>query len=75
MPGPAAPAPEPEQDGGARHDVEALLGYRRDELVRLGWQLAEADNLAGCDFDLHELRALIAAGCPRPVAWRIVCPV
>jgi hypothetical protein len=50
---------------------DAVLSWRFDQLCALGFEDVEAVFLAYSELDLHQLRTLVAAGCPRELAVKI----
>jgi hypothetical protein len=52
-------------------DDLAIVGWRTERLLALGYGLREAAFLALSQVDLHELERLIANGCPPATAVRI----
>jgi hypothetical protein len=53
-----------------------LTSWRSEQLVRSGFQPDLADRLAGDPlYDLHALIELVEAGCPPPLAARILAPM
>ena len=65
-----AEATEVEESLNAEH--EAVVCWRRSQMLSLGIGQLEADMLAESDADLGLLRRLIGQGCPPPLAVRIV---
>ena len=52
-------------------DDLALVRWRSERLVALGYELREASFLAISRVDIHELERLIGKGCPPATAVRI----
>ena len=52
-------------------DDLALVRWRSERLVALGYELREASFLAISRVDIHELERLIENGCPPATAVRI----
>jgi len=52
-------------------DDLALVRWRSERLVALGYELREASFLAISRVDIHELKRLIENGCPHATAVRI----
>ena len=52
-------------------DDLAIVGWRTERLLALGYELREAAFLALSQVDVHELERLIASGCPPATAVRI----
>ena len=46
--------------------------WRFDRSLEMGFGSRLADRIAGTQIDLHELEGLIALGCPRVTAYRIL---
>jgi hypothetical protein len=65
-----AEATEVEEPLNAEH--EAVVCWRRSQMLSLGIGQLEADMLAESDADLGLLRRLVGKGCPPPLAVRIV---
>ena len=53
-------------------EQEAVVCWRRSQMLSLGIGQLEADMLAESDADLGLLRRLVGKGCPPPLAVRIV---
>ncbi len=53
-------------------EYEAVVCWRRSQMLSLGIGQLEADVLAESDADLGLLRRLVGKGCPPPLAVRIV---
>ena len=54
-------------------EAERVVAWRREELERVGYDLAAAGDLAGrTDVDLHLAVALVRGGCPPETAVRIL---
>lgn len=54
-------------------EVEAVLRWRFEELVRAGYDVGSALILAGhAEVDLHAARRLIERGCPTKTALQII---
>ena len=54
-------------------EVDAVLRWRYDELVRAGYNREDAEILArNRDVDLHLATDLVRGGCPSGTAMRIV---
>jgi len=54
-------------------EVEAVLRWRFEELMRAGFDAGNALILAGhAEVDLHEARRLLERGCPPETALQIV---
>jgi hypothetical protein len=54
----------------------ALRRWRREQLLRSGFDERLADELAGDHrWDLHALIELVERGCPPPLAARILAPL
>lgn len=54
----------------------SLVAWRRDELVRAGFDAELGDRLAAArDLDLHAVLDLVDRGCPPPLAARILAPL
>ena len=54
-------------------EVEAILRWRFDVLVRVGYEIASAIVLAShVEIDLHKASALLRQGCPSETALRIL---
>lgn len=52
------------------------VGWRREQLARVGFDEVSAAKLAGGDeVDLHQVLDLVARGCPLPLATRILAPL
>ena len=51
--------------------VLAVVRWRTERLLRLGYGLSEAAELALSEIDVHELERLIGMGCPPQTAIRI----
>ena len=60
-------------DCGSRrlHEAVAVLRWRTERLVALGYEPRQAACLAGSEVDVHELERLIRNGCPPRTAARI----
>jgi len=55
---------------------DSVVAWRRRRLRASGFDAALADRLAGDPrIDLHALAELLDAGCPPPLAARIVAPL
>ncbi|HEU5478036.1 MAG TPA: hypothetical protein VFU64_09475 [Gaiellaceae bacterium] len=53
--------------------MQAVVDWRRSELVRAGYSSQVADEIAQRgDIDLHDALALTARGCPSTLAWEIL---
>lgn len=52
-----------------------VVSWRRCRLLEHGFALALADTLARQRVDLHQLLALVDAGCPPDLAAQILAPV
>lgn len=76
MPGfPTAPRPEPpEPDVPDRREAEEkrIYAWRRDEFLRLGYRLPDAEQLAVKRVDPHDVERLLGKGCPLETAARIL---
>ncbi len=66
----AVESTEVEEPLNAEH--EAVVCWRRSQMLSLGIGQLEADMLAESDADLGLLRRLVGKGCPPPLAVRIV---
>lgn len=55
-------------------ELDRVLAWRKERLLALGVFEHRADQLAPTDVDLHELKRLIAGGCPPEIAVRILAP-
>jgi hypothetical protein len=53
-------------------EVQLVRRWRREQFHELGFTLTEAYLLADAPVDLGDARRLIAAGCPRKTAARIL---
>ncbi len=54
-------------------EVEAILRWRFDELVRAGYDIGSALMLAShVEVDLHDASALLRRGCPSETALQIL---
>jgi hypothetical protein len=53
-------------------EVQQVRRWRREQFHELGFTLSEAYLLADTPVDLGDVRRLIAAGCPRQTAARIL---
>ena len=54
-------------------EVEAILRWRFDELVRAGYDVGSALMLAShVEVDLHQATGLVRHGCPTDTALRIL---
>jgi hypothetical protein len=53
-------------------DTDAVLDWRLDVLLRVGYPLTAAEWLAKSDADLHEAVELLQQGCPPYTAVRIL---
>ena len=54
-------------------EVEAVLRWRFEELMRVGFDAGSALILAGhAEVDLHAVRRLVERGCPPDTALQIV---
>ena len=54
-------------------EVEAILRWRFDELVRAGYDVGSALMLAShVEVDLHAATAIVSRGCPPDTALRIL---
>jgi hypothetical protein len=54
-------------------EVEALLRWRFDQLMRAGYDAGSAMILAShVEVDLHDATSLLARGCPPEIAMQIV---
>jgi hypothetical protein len=64
-------------DTGRRRDVSLeVVSWRRDVLVRAGFDVRLADWLArDARVDLHDLLGLVDRGCPPELAARILAPL
>jgi hypothetical protein len=64
-------------DTGRRRDVSLeVVSWRRDVLVRAGFDVRLADGLArDARVDLHDLLGLVDRGCPPELAARILAPL
>ena len=63
--------PQATSDRGARE----LVAWRREQLVRSGFGLPQANRLARDGrYDLHGLIELVESGCPPGLAIRILAP-
>lgn len=50
-----------------------VIGWRRDELVRAGYERKDAEILAErLDVDLHHAKRLLRSGCAEPLAVEIL---
>jgi hypothetical protein len=64
---------EPQQFPEAREDEEErVTRWRVEQFGLLGFESTQALLLAVSEADLHEARALVAAGCTLPVALKIL---
>jgi hypothetical protein len=54
------------------YEPQRVLWWRREQFHELGFTLSEAYALADAPVDLSTARRLIAAGCPRQTAIRIL---
>ena len=55
---------------------DQVLRWRSDQLVRSGFSLPLAAQLAGDErYDLHALIELVERGCPPDLATRILAPL
>jgi hypothetical protein len=52
-------------------DDLAVVRWRTDRLIALGYELREAAFLAIAGVDIHELERLVVKGCPPATAIRI----
>jgi hypothetical protein len=58
---------------GGEKEVEAILQWRFDVLVRSGYDIASALVLAShVELDLHRASALVRRGCPIETALKIL---
>jgi hypothetical protein len=56
--------------------VNAVVSWRRRQLVEAGFGAAFADSLArDPQYDLHALIELVERGCPSELAARILAPL
>jgi hypothetical protein len=56
--------------------VNAVVSWRRRQLVEAGFGAAFADSLArDTQYDLHALIELVERGCPSELAARILAPL
>lgn len=53
-------------------EPKRVLSWRREQFHELGFTLTEAYELADAPVDLGVARRIIAAGCPRQTAIRIL---
>lgn len=53
-------------------DAERVYAWRIEQAISLGYSEGDATEIAMSGADLHRLAAMLAAGCPRPLAKRIV---
>ena len=53
-------------------DELAIIRWRTQRLLRIGYELREAARLALSRIDIHELEQLVGRGCPLETAVRIV---
>ena len=54
-------------------EVEAVLRWRFEELIRAGYDAGSAMILAShVEVDLHDAASLLARGCPQELAMQIV---
>jgi hypothetical protein len=60
-----------DSEWGRLDDDLAVLRWRTERLVALGYELREAAFLAISQIDVHELELLIGSGCPPATAVRI----
>jgi hypothetical protein len=51
---------------------DRVARWRSDQFRSLGFDEDETALLLACDADLHLTRSLVASGCPRDLALRIV---
>ena len=59
-----------------RRDLEAVVGWRRWQLIRAGLPRSLAARVARDErYDLHELIELVEHGCAAPLAVRILEPL
>jgi hypothetical protein len=64
---------EPARDATRLRDERLRIRHwRRDRFMELGFLHSDASALAKSQADLHETRALLAAGCAHGIAFRIV---
>lgn len=55
-----------------RPEVDAVRRWRFDELLRAGYDIADAADVAlRTDIDLHWATSLVQRGCPSAIAARI----
>jgi hypothetical protein len=54
------------------YEPQRVLWWRREQFHELGFTLPEAYALADAPIDLSTARRIIAAGCPRETAIRIL---
>lgn len=65
-----------EQPVPAAGCVRRWVGWRREQLVRAGFDDVSAAKLAGADeLDLHRVLELVGRGCPPSLAARILAPL
>jgi hypothetical protein len=63
-------------DHGPQAGADQVVSWRVQRLVRAGFPLPMASELAGdCRFDLHALLGLVERGCPPSLAARILDPL
>jgi len=53
-------------------EAEAVWYHRIDRFLLFGYELEEAEMLAWSPVDTHELEGLLAKGCTRDLAARIL---
>ena len=62
--------------GSERHTPDAVLAWRREQLVAAGFERERAERLAWDGrWDLHALLELVDRGCPPGLAERILAPL
>jgi hypothetical protein len=54
------------------YEPQRVLWWRREQFHELGFTLTEAYELADAPVDLGVARRIVAAGCPRQTAIRIL---
>lgn len=60
------------ETSGLGFHPEAVLNYRMERFVELGYDLKDAEALAATRIDLTQMMALLSAGCSLELAWKIL---
>jgi hypothetical protein len=73
---PKAKRPSAARERASVHPRADLTGWRRQQLVRAGFDAdLAASAAADCAIDLHALIELVERGCPPRLAARIMAPL